>query len=353
MTDTTPIIPVAEARQPRYRWLRWLGAAIGLGLVAFLAWRLDWRQFAEVLQSARPEFVFATFLAITLEQFIRAWKWRQILTPLRKARAAHLFAAIMASYLANLLVPLGLSPFVRSWLVARRQNLSVSSVLATVAIDRLVDGLVFAGIVVFVAVAAIIPDPNSTIGPGLLIGATGSAVAIVIVFVLFARHKHWSASNTGFLLALADRLPGRFAVRARSLAVTFADGIVWPQERWRGGAIVLLSVAIKLLAASHLFWAGLAFDVRLDPLVYVALLAILGFIVILTHMVRVPAGFVVGAVFALGLFGVGDATALAMVTVVMATSMLSIVIFGSWGLWIYGVGLGDLGQQRVAADAAP
>ncbi|WP_104018110.1 lysylphosphatidylglycerol synthase transmembrane domain-containing protein [Roseovarius nitratireducens] len=339
--------------RPRRRWLNWLGAAIGLGLLGLLAWRLDWRQFADVLGSARPEFVFATFLAITLEQVIRGWKWRQILTPVCGCRTSHLFGATMAGYLANLLVPLGLSPFVRSWLIARKQKLSMSCVLATVAIDRLVDGLVFAGIVIVVVLAVVIPDPNGNIGLGLLLGAGGSAAAIVAVLVLLVHHKRRSASGIGFFLALVDRLPTRFASRARSIAITFADGIVWPREHWRGVAIVLASIVIKLIAASHLFWAGLAFGVVLDPLVYLALLAILGFIVILAHMARVPAGFVVGAVFSLGLFGVGDATALAMVSVVMAANMLAVAVFGGWGLWVHGVGLGDLGRWKVAADADP
>jgi len=145
LDETTP---AAAMRQPRRRWLNWVGTAIGLGLIALLVWRLDWRQFAEVLQSARPEFVLAAFLAITLEQVIRGWKWRQILTPVCDCRTSHLFGATMAGYLADFLVPLGLSPFVRSWLVARKQNISMSCVLATVAIDRLIDGLVFAGTVV-------------------------------------------------------------------------------------------------------------------------------------------------------------------------------------------------------------
>lgn len=348
----TPVNGTEKRQPPLHRWLTWLGAAVGLALIAFLAWRLDWRQFAQVLRSARLEFVVATFLAITLEQLLRAWKWRQLLHPLCRSGAFRLFGATMAGYLANLLMPLGLSPFVRSWLVARQQQIPMSSVLATVAIDRLIDGLVFASIVVFVVVAAIIPDPNGSIGLGLLLGAGGSAAAIVIVFILFARHKRRSATGVGFVLGLADRLPARFTVRARSLAVAFADGIVWPRERWRGSAIVLSSIVIKLLAASHLFWAGLAFGVLLDPLVYLALLAILGFIVILAHMARVPAGFVVGAVFALDLFGVGNAAALAMITVVMATNMLVVAVFGSWGLWVHGVGLRDLGRRKVTTDAA-
>ena len=346
-------IGIEGSGRPRRRWLRWLGAAIGLGLLGLLAWRLDWRQFLDVLQSARPEFVLATFLAITLEQVVRGWKWRQILTPVCDCRTLRLFGAIMGGYLANLLVPLGISPYVRSWLVARDKQISMSCVLATVAIDRLVDGLVFAGLVVVVALAAIIPDPNGNIGLGLLLGAGGSAAAIIAVLALLAHHRRRSASGIGFVLAIADRLPRRFASRARSLALAFADGIVWPRERWRGAAIVGASIVMKLIAASHLFWAGLAFGVVLEPLVYLALLAILGFILIIAHTARVPAGFVLGAVFSLGLFGVEDAAALAIVTVVMATNMLAVILFGGWGLWSYGVGLGELGRMKVAADAGP
>lgn len=345
--------PAATVRQQRRRWLKWLGRMIGVGLIVLLAWRLDWRQFAEVMRNAQPKYVFATFSAITLEQVVRAWKWRQILTPLHKVRTLHLFGATMAGYLANLVAPIGLSPFVRSWLVARREDLSMSSVLATVAIDRMIDGLIFTGIVVLAVLAPVIPDTDGALDRGLFIAAIGSFIFISAILLLFVRYKRRTASGPGVFLALTERLPRRFADRARASVIAFADGIVWPRERWRRIAIVLAGIVIKLIAASDLFWAGLAFGVELRPLVYVALLAILGFIVIVASIVRVPAGFVVGAVFALGLFGVDDATALAMMTVVIAANMLAVVIFGSWGLWVHGVGLGDLGKRKVAADVGP
>lgn len=346
-------MPVTEKRRsPRHRWLTWLGAAIGIALVGALVWRLDWRQFAEVLRATRPEFVLATFLAIVAEQLVRAWKWRQILTPLCRAGTSHLFGATMAGYLASLLVPLGVSPFVRSWLVARRQHVAMTSVLATVAVDRSIDGLVFAGIVVFVVVAAVVPDPDGTLALGLIVAAGASAAAVVAALLLLVLHRRQSASGTGVVLAIADRLPARFTARARSLAVTFADGIVWPREPWRGAGIIAASIVIKLLAASHLLWTGLAFDVLLAPLAYLALLAILGLIVVLAHVTRVPGGFIVGSVFALGLFGVEAATAAAMVAVVTAATLLAVGVFGAWGLWAHGVGLRDLGGTREAVDAA-
>lgn len=343
----------AVTRQFRRRWLNRLGTAIGMGLLGLLAWRLDWRQFFDVLGSSRPEFVFAIFLAITLEQVIRGWKWRQILTPVCDCRTSYLFGATMAGYLANLLLPLGLSPLVRAWLVARKMKIPMGCVLATIAIDRLVDGLVFAGIVGVVVLATAIPDPNGIIGLSLLLGAFGSAAAIVASVALLMHHKRRTASGIGILLALADRLPRSLAVRTRSLSIAFADGIVWPPERWRGIAIVLAGIVIKLIAATHLFWAGLAFGILLDPSAYLALVAILGFMVILAHTARVPAGFVLGAVFALGLFGVDDVAALAMVTAVMAANILAVALFGGWGLRVHGVGLGDLGRRKVTDDAGP
>lgn len=53
----------------------------------------------------------------------------------------------MAGYLTGLLVPFGFSTLVRAWLVARREHLTTSGVLASVALDRLTDGLVFAFLV--------------------------------------------------------------------------------------------------------------------------------------------------------------------------------------------------------------
>jgi len=336
----------------RRRWSWWSLAGAGLALLG-LAWivqRLDPAELQATLARSDPLFLAMVPVAIIAEQLVRAWKWRQILHSLRPIGSLRLLGAIMAGYLANLLVPFGLSPLVRSWLIARLEGLTMSAVLASVAIDRLVDGIVFAGLVLFVVVFAVFPDPGGDIRLGLVLGATGTLGAMVAAFVLLWRHKRASARGVGWVLRAADRLPQRFAVRARALAVSFADGIVWPAEPGRGGAIVGASLVIKLIAASHLFWAGLAFGVRLEPFAYLVLLAILGFIVILAHVARVPGGFIIGAVFALGLFGVGEERAVAMVTVVVTSSMLAVGVVGAFTLWRHGVALGELTTRRVPSD---
>lgn len=334
------------------RWLTWIGGSIGVALLALLFWRIDWRLFADTVATARLEYVVAIFLAIVCGQLLRAWKWGQILRPIRRIATWRLFEAIMAGYLANHVVPLGLSPFVRSWLVARQSGLRMSAVLATVAVDRLIDGLVFAALVLVIVAVAVIPDSGGTIRLGLAASAIASATLIAGILVLLWRNRHQTTSGTGPVLRLVARLPERIGERLRAIAVAFAEGTVWPNEPWRRGLIVLLSLVSKLVAASHLFFAGLAFGVDLSPMIYLVLLAILGFVVVLAHLVRIPAGFVLGGVFALGLFGVDQEKALAMVTLVMAASFAAVVLFGMLGLWRQGLTLGDLSAREIGTDAA-
>ena len=53
---------------------------------------------------------------------------------------------------------------------------------------------------------------------------------------------------------------------------------------------MLASVVIKLIALTHILWAGLAFGVVLRPADYVFLLVFLGFRIILTRFARILGG---------------------------------------------------------------
>jgi hypothetical protein len=124
--------------------------------------------------------------------------------------------------------------------------------------------------------------------------------------------------------------------------VAFAEGIAWPREIWRGIGIVLASAAIKLIAATQLLWAGLAIAALLEPAQYLFMVVFLGFLIILGHFIRFIGSFVIGGVFALGLFGVRAEPALAIVLIVETTSLLSVAAVGALSLWAQGVALGDL-----------
>ena len=330
------------ARSRWHRWWPWLGALFGAAALVWVLRRFDLDRFFAVMAGADARFVLLVPLAIVAEQWVRAWKWRQLLYPLRPIGTLALLGAIMAGTLISLLAPLGLGALARSWLVARREGLTTSAVLATVALDRLTDGIVFACLVPVALLLVIFPDPSGGIRAGLTWGASGSMVLFALLLLALVAYRREALGSGDRLTRLLDRLPARFAGPVRRVCASFAEGIAWPREFWRGLGIVLASAAIKLIAATHLLWAGLALDVVLRPGQYLFVMVFLGFLVVLGRFARFAGSFFIGAVFALGLFGVAEEPALAMALIVWGAAMLSVAGVGAFALWWQGVALSDL-----------
>lgn len=334
------------------RWWPWVGALIGVAALAWVLRRLDLERFRADLAGADIRFILLVPLAIVAEQWVRAWKWRQLLHPMKPAiDTLHLLGAIMTGFLVGMLVPLGAGALARSWLVARREALTTSGVLATVALDRLTDGIVFALLIPVALVLVAFPDPAGDIRAGLAWAAVGSLVLFALLLLALIAYRRDTLREGGRVLRLAEGLPERIAGPVRRVLISFAKGVGWPREWWRGLGIVLASAAMKLIAATHFLWAGLAFGVALAPGTYLFLVVFLGFAAVLGHWARIPGSFIVAAIFALGLFGVAEATALAMVLVVQGASLLSVAVVGALALWRQGVALADLRVLRAHGRA--
>ena len=332
------------------RWLPWIGGLVGIVALALVLRRLDLDRFLTVLASADVWLLALVPLTVMAEQLVRGWKWRQLLYNSRPTGSLRLFGAIMAGYLLATIVPFGFGTVARSWLVARREDLTLAAVLATVALDRLTDAIVFACLVPVALMLVAFPDPGGSIRAGLTWGAVASFVILAPLLVVLSRYGKQALSEGGWLTRLVARLPSRFEVPVRRLSTSFAEGGAWPRQIWRGISVVLASVVIKLFAATHFLWAGLALGVVLRPGQYLFLIVFLGFLVILGHFARVAGSFVIGAVFVLALFGVAEEEALAMVLVVEASNVLSVAGVGALSLWRQGVALSGL--RTVGVDDA-
>lgn len=324
-----------------------VGLTIGLAVLAWIFWRIDYGRLREILIKADIVYLIAVPAAIAAELVVRGWKWRQLLYEIRPIGVFRLFGATLVGYLANVIVPLGISPIVRSWLIARLERLKMSAVLATVIIDRFIDGVVFVGFVVLVLGFAAFPDPSGNIRTGLVIGGAANLVLFSTLLYALARYRRSAQRDAGFVLRCLRRLPKRYAASATAIAISFAEGIVWPKQRWRGAGIVVSSIVIKLIAITHFVWAGLAFDVLLEPADYVFLVVFLGFLIILSRFARIPGGFILGAIFALNLLGVEKETALAMTLLVHFSTLLVLALGGGLAMWRNGFTLADLRRAHA------
>ena len=332
------------------RWLPWIGALLGVTALAWVLRGFDFNRFLVILRNAWLAPALLVPAVVIGEQVIRGWKWRQLLWPLRQIGTLSLFGAVMAGYLLAMLVPFGFGTVSRSWLVARRESLGLPTVLATVALDRLTDGIVFVCLVPIAVMVVSFPDPGG-VRSGLLWGAGTSFVLFGSAFAGVALYRLRGPKTPVWLSSLLDRLPARLNAALLRLMESFAEGIVWPQQIWRGGAIIGASVLIKLFASMQFFWAGIAFGVWLQPSEYLLIMVFLGFLVIMGHFARLAGGFVLGAVFVLGLFGVRGEEALAITLIVQASNLLSVAITGALALWLQGIAIAEV-RAAVETDSA-
>ena len=316
--------------------VRWVFPSIGAGLAIWiLFWLykgLDFDRFMSAVSAANPGWLLALVATILGEQFLRGWKWRQILHDLKPVATKRMFGAILAGYGAATLVPLGISPLVRSWLIARLENLRLASVLVTAAVERFIDGIVFALIAGLVAAQDSIPAVNDGLRTGLGVASVLSLGFFSVLLWLVFRGQTALAREDTRVSRLIDWLAAKGGTRLTDLRTAISRGIVWPREGFRRIGIVAASVAMKVIAATHLLWAGLAVGITLGVFDYLFLLVIAGFALVLARFIRVPGGFVIGSGFALHALGVPDEKALAMI---MFTHILTIVLVVGVGLVVF------------------
>ncbi|MGI9451847.1 MAG: lysylphosphatidylglycerol synthase transmembrane domain-containing protein [Geminicoccaceae bacterium] len=323
---------------PLTRWMvPIIGAVLAIAILFWLYRGLDFDRFVAELASADARWLFLLGGTILAEQLLRGWKWRQILYDLKPIPTWRLFGAILAGYGVAILIPFGISPFVRSWLIARLESLRFASVLVTAAIERFVDGIVFAMIAGVVALSGQVPGIEGDLRLGLAVAGVLSLGFFSALLWLVFKGRVPLARGDARISRAIDWFALKAGARFADLRVAIADGIVWPRERVRQIGVVAASCAMKAVAATHFLWAGLAVDVTLGVFDYLFLLVFAGFALVLARFISVPGGFVIGSGFALHALGVPAEQALAMIMFNHILSILLMVGIGLMVLWRSGI----------------
>lgn len=332
------------------RWvLPIVSGVVAISLIFWLYRDLDVGRFVMGLRQASPVWVVVLGLAILLEQVLNGWKWRQILHDVKPVRTLRLTGALLAGYGANALVPLGISPLVRSWLIARMEGLKMGTVLTTTIIARFIDGVVFALFAGGVAMAGKVPQIAGNLELGLAVaGALNFALFAALLFAMY-RFRTVFAREGPLICRLFDWVASWFRANGARLRGSLCGGVVWPRSQRHRLNVLIGAVGAKLVAASHYLWAGLAVGEVLAPFDYLFLMVFAGFSLVLSRFVRVPGGFVIGSALAFELLGVPEEQALLMILFNWMMSIGIVVGVGLIVLWQSGI---DIRRARLEAEAA-
>lgn len=186
-------------------WLVWPDASVRTQLAAAFE-ALDWSTFGPYLGAYVVLLVFV--------QLTRALRWNFLLAPLGvRIPTAPLLAISSVGFMAILALPARLGEFVRPGLM-RKRGISASAALGTVAVERIVDGLLVSLFVFFAFFS--LRGPNA---PGWMMPTAYAALgvfALAMVFLVGA--LKWPEKSVRFWLKLS--LLPRIAPRIANLIET-------------------------------------------------------------------------------------------------------------------------------------
>ncbi|MXV94990.1 MAG: flippase-like domain-containing protein, partial [Gemmatimonadetes bacterium] len=247
----------------RTRWM----TILGLAIAAFLIWwLLRHEDPAEVWGHVRDANfgLLALAVLVTTAVFpLRAIRWRYFLAPAQPdSPFRSRFAAVCVGFMANNLLPARAGELARAYAYSRLEPVSTATALATLVVERFLDGVV---ILLLLVVALAHPDfPSGSLPDELVAGVRGASLFLAVVLLVclvlltFPERSLRAARTVAHAL-----LPTRIA----AALVTIAEHIVAGLASMRGWRLLLPAFAWSLAVwtmQSLSFWAGFfAFGINL------------------------------------------------------------------------------------------
>lgn len=318
-----------------------LGVAVSIALLVYLFWNVDLRLVGTHLANTNWGFLAMSVVLNLLSIWMRAWRWYYLFPP--GSRPRHLFNALMIGYMANNLLPLRAGEVVRAY-VASRRGQRFWTVLATIVVERALDGLAIGLIVA--ALFLTIPIPPALRWPAAVFLSVDLAAMTVLAVIALA--PGWCG---GVIRALFHR---RAWVERRAMDVlgTMSEGLRGVRAGHHFVPILLSSTSIWVLFVLSV-WIGLhAAHLDLPLAASWTVLAFLGL------GVSVPSspGYVgvvqAATVLALALFSVPRTEALSFSLLIHASQFFPVTLFGLVLLLVEHVSLTEA-TRAARAPVAP
>lgn len=284
--------------------------------------REEWGSVVAAFAKVRYIYVLPIALISSYSIVVRCQRWRLLLRPVGNIALLPLVSATSIGFLCNMILPLRVGEVVRPVMLARRTSTPVSSVLASVLLERLLDLLT---ILLFLGLVMCLVPVSDTIRQSGIVFLALAVIAVTAVMTLQRQHP----LALGFARWALARMPTGIRERAEAALQSFIGGLQGIGEG---------SVLVRIFAYSIYLWAVIAavFGVGFlaCDLPVPAVSGSLALVTVVAGAVSAPSapGFIgtfqAGCILALGLFGVSRADAVPYAFVVWGAQWLTQIVLG-------------------------
>ena len=291
------------------------------------------------IRDIKSSFLILSILLLVFSCYIRALRWKYILSYNKSINTHLLFGSVMVGYFGNNVLPFRLGEILRSYSAAFYYNISFTSVLGSVVLERIMDlGFV---IIMFFIILPWFPIKVHS----LIIVMIFLAIIIISFFLLLGLAKYFSfftkiKSYSIFKNDIFKKLINVFEI--------FSNSIISIKNSEYNSQIIFLSIILWGFYYFATYFILLAFNIDLD------FLSILVIIIVSSIAIGIPAmpgaigTYEAGVKFAMvSLIGITSEKALAFALVSHAASFIPFTVLGAIYFFLGSVKLSDLKNKDV------
>lgn len=313
---------IDPARAGLRSWRFWLGLGISAVSLVLVFRGVDAQELTSALRAAEYAWLLPAIGLLAGSLAIRAFRWRVLFFPQTGLRLATLFHVLNTSYLINNVLPARAGDVIRAGLISTREPVSASRALATVVVERVLDGLTLALMLAFLLPLFPVPDQVARIGQVAGTSMAAAGVGLMILSTQRARSVRWAH-------AILDRIPRIDKLQWSERIGSLIDGLGALRSPAALGRAAIWSVIVWMLSGVAYYFVLRAFDLQLSITAGIFVLVVTTLVLIVPATPGYVGVFDYAAVLALSVFGVERSLAVSCAIVLHAASY---VTFSAMGL---------------------
>jgi hypothetical protein len=243
---------------------RWWWLGIGAIIIALIFYNLSrspewanfqWTRLWALVTGAKPGPLLLTLIAVFGSYLVRALRWRFFLSPIKKASLWVLFEGQIVGFSSIYLIGRP-GEFVRPAYIAKKENVSMSAMLAVWLLERIFDTVFI--VLLFAAALDFEPlEPETARGSTILLALHrgGDAMLVLALLLVAGLVLFWLRSGqlTAWMLRVFRFLPATALRRFGRFVRSFADGLSVIRS-WKDLLGSLALTAVLWVLNTSVFW---------------------------------------------------------------------------------------------------
>lgn len=320
----------------------WIGIIISVALILIIAWSVDLKESFRALAEADFRWVVLALAVLGVSLGLRAWRWRYLLEPVKLISTLRLFSAMMIGFMGNMLLPARIGEFVRAYVVGKGQRVSASASMATVVVERMLDGFTLLAFLVATILLITFPVESEYLTrhirtAGWLAFGLYSVVLIVCIFL-----RLYGEPTRRLLLGVLFFLPIRWREWLGKLLDAFVHGLEVVKGGWHLVPILGLSLVAWSLQSVSNWMVLLAFHLDLSLGAAFFLVAIQAFGVMIPSSPGFIGTYHAATILALAAYGIGREVALSVSIVMHLVFFIPVSLVGFACLWVENLSFSEI-----------